>query len=53
MIYNCSKCNKEFYFEGDIYTYKKSFDHKVLNFCGWNCMRKFEREKEVEQWMKN
>lgn len=57
-MYKCAQCGKEFWFDGDEYIYKKNVKNgkensKVLNFCGWNCMRKFEKEKEVKQWMKN
>lgn len=57
MMYKCAQCGKEFYFSGETYAYKKSIGFKsgkpkVLNFCGWNCMRTYERKKEVERWMK-
>lgn len=56
MIYRCVICGKEFVFDGEEYTYKKYMikagKHKTLYFCGWNCMRKYEKESEKKQWMK-
>lgn len=59
MIFVCEECGKQCersYM--DEYIYKKPiWDSKghykqTIYFCGWNCMRKWERKKEKKQWKK-
>lgn len=38
----CDVCGKEFYFAGQGYIYKHRAGDKMVHFCGWNCMRKWE-----------
>ena len=56
MIYKCAACGKEFSFSGEKYSYKKKINaHKTTRtvyFCGYSCMRKFEKEREKESWQK-
>lgn len=58
MIFNCETCGKQVersYM--DEYIYKKSFFDKekgwiTIYFCGWNCMRKYEKERTQMQYEK-
>lgn len=47
MTHTCDICGKEFYFNGETYLYKKVTGEgkktKTHYFCGWNCMRKYEK----------
>ena len=50
MIFNCFQCGKEVErMFMDEYLYKKKHQDRTIYFCGWNCMRKFEKEKEVKK----
>lgn len=47
MLKICPICGKEFYTGQYIdYVYKRTIDGKILYFCGWNCMRKSDKEQE-------
>jgi len=58
MIFHCHECGKEVdrpYM--DEYVYKKQSQktngyYTTLYFCSWNCMRKYEKEREKKQWKK-
>ena len=59
MILTCYECGKVFERDYlDEYVYKKAqydlggHNKKTLYFCGWNCMRNFERKREKKQWKK-
>ena len=56
-FYKCAKCGKVFYWTNiESYIYKKSTTRltsnkpKTIYFCGWNCMRKYEKEREKQGW---
>jgi len=41
----CRQCKKAFLRTPE-HVYKRSGRHGIDYFCGWNCMRAFDREKE-------
>lgn len=50
----CAECGKEFFIPCVSYwTYRKpawrATHEKTVYFCGWNCMRKWEREQEEKR----
>lgn len=51
MIYCCYTCKKEFdwLYPMDDYVYKKNHNGSTIYFCGWNCMRHFEKTHEVKK----
>lgn len=46
---NCYLCGKEFLYTGCEYIYRRQNKGKRLLFCGWNCMRKWEKENEGDK----
>jgi DNA-directed RNA polymerase subunit RPC12/RpoP len=59
-VYICHNCGREIWRNyWDEYAYKKQVpvnkkQHKTAYFCGWNCMREYERKKaEAKQREKN
>ena len=52
----CPVCKKEFYVYSGDWIYKKShYEKKTTYFCGWNCMREWEKknEKSTESALKS
>lgn len=57
-IYYCHTCGKKMFRSyWDEYVYKKELTenkkrqkkHKTIYFCGWNCMRQYEKESEEQK----
>lgn len=55
MNYNEHKCAvcgtiiKRMYWDEYIYTKKIGKHNKQVFFCGWNCMRQYEKEREEKK----
>lgn len=57
MKFDCAVCGKhverlymdEWIYKKFVYGHKKDEWAKTLYFCGWNCMRKYEKEQEVKR----
>ena len=52
--HHCAFCGERFYIDNPgYYVYKKPASTKgsasMIYFCGWNCMRGFEKKKEEEK----
>ena len=53
--YKCFQCGKEFYNNNmKHYMFKQKINRgsKTIYFCGWNCMREYEKERDLQSWMK-
>lgn len=54
LYHHCAFCGEQFYIDNPgYYVYKKPASTKgsasMIYFCGWNCMRGFEKKKEQEK----
>lgn len=52
--HHCAFCGEQFYIDNPgYYVFKKPASTKgsapMIYFCGWNCMRGFEKKKEQEK----
>lgn len=52
--HHCAFCGEQFYIDNPgCYVYKKPASTKggasMIYFCGWNCLRGFEKKKEQEK----
>lgn len=46
--FKCAICGKKGYKNGR-WLYRRSVNQKNIYFCGYNCMRKFDKAKEEEK----
>lgn len=48
IVEKCPICGKSFV-PAPYHIYKASIKGRVKNLCGWNCLRKLERERETNK----
>lgn len=45
----CPICGKEFIMYDPNWIYRFVYNGKTHTFCGWNCMRKFEKKYNINR----
>lgn len=52
-LYCCEQCGKKFYTLNPTgWTYKKIVNGRLAYFCGWNCVVRWEKDKEATKPIK-
>ena len=48
----CKICGKQFLVRNDDYVYKRQKDNKIMYFCTYGCMRKYDKTEEIRKGRK-